>query len=137
MRIVLDTNVLISALLKQESIAADILSLWRENKYQLISCRQQLDEFRQTSRYEKIRRYIVSSRAGAMYNELAAEAIHVQNLPAVDLSADPKDNFILAMAVAGKADYLVTGDKRDLLALGQIEQTKIITLSEMLKILSH
>ena len=42
-------------------------------------------------------------------------------------SPDPGDNFLLALAEAGNADYLVTGDKSGLLALASHKSTRIIT----------
>jgi uncharacterized protein len=42
---------------------------------------------------------------------------------------DSKDNFLLNLAVDGKADYLITGDK-DLLEIGQIDKTSILTFKE-------
>jgi uncharacterized protein len=49
------------------------------------------------------------------------------NLPDVRLSADSDDNFLLALAEAGAADYLVTGDKGGLLTLKKHKRTQIIT----------
>lgn len=46
---------------------------------------------------------------------------------------DEKDNFLLNLSVDGKADYLVTGDK-DLLVVGKIEKTQILTYQEFQKI---
>jgi predicted nucleic acid-binding protein len=51
----------------------------------------------------------------------------VLKLPVIDASRDPADNFLLAMAQAGEADVLVTGDKRDLISLGSFQRTRIIT----------
>jgi len=47
----------------------------------------------------------------------------------IDVEAnDPNDSFLLAMALAGDADYLVTGDRRaGLVQLGHIERTRIVT----------
>lgn len=56
----------------------------------------------------------------------------VQNLPVVTVSPDPYDNYLLAMASAGSADFLVTGDKRDLLALKLYEGAKIVTVRDFL-----
>ena len=42
----------------------------------------------------------------------------VKSLPLVDVSPDPYDNYWLSIASGGEADYLVSGDKPDLLALG-------------------
>jgi putative PIN family toxin of toxin-antitoxin system len=46
---------------------------------------------------------------------------------------DEKDNFLLALVVDGKADYLITGD-HDLLAVGTIGDTRIVTISEFLSL---
>jgi len=51
---------------------------------------------------------------------------------AIEVCRDPKDNFLLSLAIDGKADYLLTGDK-DLLELKQIQQTKIQTLTDFLQ----
>jgi predicted nucleic acid-binding protein len=51
----------------------------------------------------------------------------VDGLPHLQLSPDPGDNFLLALAEAGKADYLVTGDKSGLLVLASHKSTRIIT----------
>jgi len=48
----------------------------------------------------------------------------------VSICRDPKDNFLLALAIDSKADFLVTGDQ-DLLSLKNIENTGIITLNQL------
>ena len=53
-------------------------------------------------------------------------------LPTVDLCNDPDDNPILAMALESKADFLVTGDKRDLLSMRRVGQTPIVSAAEFL-----
>ena len=53
-------------------------------------------------------------------------------LPAVTVCADPYDNYLLAMAKAGQAEFLLTGDKRDLLRLGAYEGARIVTVREFL-----
>ncbi|MCO6439577.1 MAG: hypothetical protein J5I81_00530 [Nitrococcus mobilis] len=45
----------------------------------------------------------------------------------MELSPDPDDNPILATAIVGGVDYLVTGDRRDLLCLGKVESVQIIS----------
>jgi predicted nucleic acid-binding protein len=56
----------------------------------------------------------------------------VSDLPAITASPDPYDNYLLAMAAAGGADFLVTGDKQDLLAFKLFEGTKITTVRDFL-----
>ena len=55
----------------------------------------------------------------------------------VNLSPDPDDNIILGIALAGKAEYLVTTDKADLLALKKVKTTKIVYLSAFIKQVSR
>jgi predicted nucleic acid-binding protein len=54
----------------------------------------------------------------------------------VDLSPDPKNSPILAAATAGKADLIVSGDKKHMLALGAVEGIPIVTAREALDRLS-
>jgi hypothetical protein len=51
----------------------------------------------------------------------------------MEVSRDQADNFLLAMARLGEADFLITGDKRDLLSLRAFRRTKIVTASRMLE----
>lgn len=54
------------------------------------------------------------------------DLIQVESI--VTICRDPKDNFLLALAKDGKADYLLTGDK-DLLDLIKFGKTKIKTIT--------
>jgi putative PIN family toxin of toxin-antitoxin system len=127
MRVVLDTSVLIAALITTGTPPDRIYQGWRKRRFELITSEWQLAEFRPVSRYERLRPYLVPAEAGAMVNGLRREAIVLQSLPAISRSSDPQDDPILATAVGGEADYLVTGDKRGLLALKTIGRARIIT----------
>jgi hypothetical protein len=63
-------------------------------------------------------------------NELKGLAVMVEPLSSVERSPDPDDNFLLGAAEAGRADFLVTGDKSGLLALKRHEGTRIISAAE-------
>lgn len=71
----------------------------------------QLDELRRASRYPKFQAVLQPHRVGAMVNNLQ-RAIVLDRLTLDVEAADPNDAFLLAMALAGDADYLVTGDRR-------------------------
>jgi putative PIN family toxin of toxin-antitoxin system len=131
-RLVIDTNVLISALLASQSLPASLIGLWREGRFNLLTSAEQLDELRRVTRYPKIRERLAPAIAGRLVNEIRDLAIVLSDLPTVSASPDPNDNFLLAMAASGSADFLVTGDKRDLLALKLFEGTKIITVRDFL-----
>jgi putative PIN family toxin of toxin-antitoxin system len=132
MRIVVDTGILIAALITKDTPPDLIYQVWRKNKFELITSGWQLSEFRRVSRYPKLRKYLVPSEAGNMINGLRYQALVLTDLPTLEVSPDPDDNPVLAMAVAGEADFLVSGDKRDLLALKIIEKTKIVTARNFL-----
>ena len=135
MRVVLDTNVLISALIAPGGWPDTLYQSWRDGRFVLISSEEQFDEFRRVSRYPRLRRFLQPAAAGTMLNEIRLLASLAGLLPEVDVSPDPADNFLLAMAQAGHADYLVTRDKDDLLALVRHKGTRIISVHQMVELL--
>jgi uncharacterized protein len=120
-RLVIDTNVLVSALLAETSLPAHLIALWREGRFDLLTSADQLDELIRVTRYQKIRGRLAPALAGRLINELRDLAAVVTNLPTVTVCTDPYDNYLLAMLGAGRADFLVTGDKRDLLGIALYE----------------
>jgi uncharacterized protein len=131
-RLVVDTNILISALLVEASLSAHLIVLWRQGRFDLLTWAEQPDELIRVTRYQKIRERLAPALAGRLINELRDIAVVLKNLPAVTVCQDPYDDYLLAMAVAGAADFLVTGDKRDLLSLRLYEGTKIATVRDFL-----
>ena len=87
------------------------------------------------SRYERLQRYLTPSQAGTLLKGLKREATVLADLPTIDRSPDPDDNPVLAMAIASEADFLVSGDKRDLLALGSVGGTRILSARQFLDML--
>lgn len=132
MRLVVDTNILISALLAGTSLPAHLIALWREGRFDLLTSAEQFDELTRVTRYPKIRERLVPALAGRLINELREIAVVVENLPAVSVCADPYDNYLLALAASGAADFLVTGDKQNLLGLKLYEGARIITVRDFL-----
>jgi uncharacterized protein len=65
-------------------------------------------------------------------NQIKRLAEGVDPLPYVECSPDPKDDFLLALSEAGSAEYLVTGDKSGLLALGRHKGTWIVSATDFL-----
>jgi putative PIN family toxin of toxin-antitoxin system len=130
--LIIDTNILISALLSSTSLPAHLVVLWREGRFDLLTSADQLDELMRVTRYPKIRERLAPALAGRLINEIRDLAVIVKDLPVVTASPDPNDNYLLGIALAGAADFLLTGDKRDLLGLKLYEGTKIITVREFL-----
>jgi len=136
MRVVLDTNILISALMVQAGHPAAVYRAWQEGYFTLVTCAEQLDELRATLRKPALAERIKPYRTGRLMNEMKGLAEVVSTLPRVQRSADPTDDFLLALSEAGKADYLVTGDKSGLLALARHHSTRIVSAREFAALLA-
>lgn len=130
MRVILDTNVLLGALISPYGAPDTIYRAWRAGRFELVTSQTQLEELRRASRYPKIKAILPAHRIGTMVNNLH-RALVLETLPALPdgfALADPNDAFLLAMALASDADYLVTGDRRaGLLQLGKIGRASIVT----------
>jgi putative PIN family toxin of toxin-antitoxin system len=132
MRVILDTNIIISALLVANSKPAELIAMWRQGKFDLLMCNEQLDELRRVTQYPKIRERLSPPLAGRLINQIKELSVSVVNLPDINLSEDPSDNFLLAMAIEGSADYLITGDISHLLHLKKVMGTSIISVTDFL-----
>src|SRR3546814_10427730 len=96
MRVVVDTNELVSALLHGRSLPFQLMALCREGKGTLITSGEQLEEMRRVTRYPNLRDRLNPAVAGRLVNELKVSAIVIENLPDVSVSPDPWDNYLLA-----------------------------------------
>jgi uncharacterized protein len=130
MRVVLDTNILVSALMVQLGYPAAIYRAWQEGYFTLLICEEQFDELRATLHKPAIAERIKPHKAGRLVNQLKEFAETIGSLPRVERSPDPTDDFLLALSEAGKADYLVIGDKSGLLALARHRSTRIVSARE-------
>lgn len=133
-RLVLDTNVLLSALISPHSPSRQLYELWLDRKIDVLTSLEQLDEIRAVTRYPRIRALLPPSLAGRLVNSLRDVATIVGPLPKVEHSPDPDDNFLLATAEVGRANYLVTGDKL-LLGLKKYKSTAIVAPTNILRLL--
>jgi uncharacterized protein len=134
-RVVLDTNIIISALISPNGVSAKIVAAAITQRFEILVHQRLLDEIRMTTAYPKIASRISRAQAGRLINEMADAATFIDRLPNVMRSTDPSDDFLLALAEAGRADFLVTGDKRDLIALETHGKTKIISARHFTDIL--
>jgi putative PIN family toxin of toxin-antitoxin system len=135
MRVILDTNMLVSALISPGGAPDRLYRAWKERRFELATSLDQLAEFRRVTRYPKRQRLIEPVAAGEMYNQLAALAYVPPKISRVEHSPDPADNFLLGIAEVTEADYLVTGDRRGLLDLKTFGRTHIVTPRTMIDII--
>lgn len=129
MRIVLDTNIIVSALISRAGPPGQVLAEVKRGRLTLITSVAQIAELRRVLDRPHLRRIIAPDAAQDLMANIEAVGEVVGDLPDVTASPDPDDNLILATAIAGRADRIVSGDKNDTLALGQIDGIPIVTAS--------
>ncbi len=86
MRVVLDTGILVAALIVTDTPPALIYQAWRKKRFELVTSEWQLDEFRRVSRYPKLRRFLKPVEAGNLVNGLRHQATVLKTLPTLELS---------------------------------------------------
>ena len=129
MRVILDSNILFSALISPHTPPHRIYQAWRQGVFELVTCEEQLEEIRRASRYPKLKNILQPHRVGLMLNNMQNATV-IDRLPSGYEATDPNDAFLLALADKSQAHYIVTGDKRaGILSLIAIGQTQIVTAS--------
>jgi putative PIN family toxin of toxin-antitoxin system len=111
MKVIIDTNVFVSGIIWSGK-PAQIVSKWLSGEFELILLAELLGEY-----LEIIERLSKNPELASQWRDtLIKRATFVSVTQTVDICRDPDDNFILALGLASKADYLITGD-RDILAI--------------------
>jgi uncharacterized protein len=132
LRIVLDTNILVSAII-HEGKPRNLLKMGIDDKYKIILSKETLSELAevlQRPKFKMKREDIIHIISALMQT---GDLVKVSsNFETID--DDPDDNIIINTAHDGKADYIVTGDK-DLKIIKRFHKIKIVSVDEMLKIL--
>lgn len=127
-RAVLDVNVLVSALISPSGTPAKILGAWRDERFVVVTSEPILAEFERVVRQPRFSpRYgLTGPRVRRLVRGLRQFAlVTASTLEVHGVARDPDDDMLLACAVEGDADYLVTGDQ-DLLALNEYEGVQIL-----------
>lgn len=131
MLVLLDTNVLLSAILSPTGPSALIHKAWRGKRFELVTCLEQIEEIRRASRYPRFRAALQPHRFGVLINSMTRARVWTAPLPKLHTAHDPTNTFLLNLAAAAEAHYLVTGDKRShILALKKVGGTTILTPRE-------
>ena len=128
LRLVLDTNVVISAALMERSIARQVFEIALTQGEILVSDETQ-DELTEVLMRPKFDRYIAEEQRLLFLANFLQLAVSVEIMQRITACRDPKDDKFLELAVNGNADCIVTGDK-DLLVLHPFEGITILTLTE-------
>jgi putative PIN family toxin of toxin-antitoxin system len=136
MRVVLDANILISGIAFSAGLQSRIIDRRAAGAFHLLVSRHLIDEvIRALARSEFARRTEDGYRAKITMALDGAEWIVVDDVE-FGIATHPEDELILATAVLGNADLLVTGDKQ-LLKLGRVEGVRIVDSRTFLELLGE
>ena len=126
-RLVVDANAWISSLLKPRF--HERLKIVFDAGYHLLVSEELFSDLASAMRKPYLVKHIKQVEYESLVSLLRAEAELVDVHSIVVACRDPKDNFLLALAKDGNADYLITGDN-DLWSMKQFEKTIIVSLNE-------
>ncbi len=135
MRVVLDTNILISALITKGTSPDRLYQAWRRGEIELVTSIAQIRELTDVLARDRLQKFLHADEAAALVENIGTRAVILDELPTVSLSPDPMDNQILATAIAGGVDLIVSGDKKGMLALRQAGSIPIVTARMALELL--
>jgi putative PIN family toxin of toxin-antitoxin system len=130
-RVVLDTNLLISAALVAQGKPRRVLT-WARTNAPLIASLPLLKEIRTRLERPKFRKYLSAEDAESFVLDFAAVCEKPALSGSIRVCRDPDDDMVLETAVAGRADCIVTGDQ-DLLVLDPFQGIRILAPADFLK----
>ncbi|MCU0326261.1 MAG: putative toxin-antitoxin system toxin component, PIN family [Spirosomaceae bacterium] len=132
MKIVIDTNLFISAFISLNS--RQRLNLILENPiYEILMDDTLFNEIYTVINRPKFTKYVNSDQIENFLKLINERTTFINTQSVVQFSPDPNDDFLLALCKDGEADYLLTGNKIDLLELFYFGKTKILSLSEFIQ----
>lgn len=137
MKVVLDANVYISALLSTRGVPRQIIDLWREETFELLISEAILEEVARVLRYPRVAKlHKLSEKEQEEFLALFRDETKlIQPKRRLSVSPDETDNRYLECAVEGGAEVLVTGDKRHLLPIKEYKGIAIISPATFLMLL--
>ena len=135
-RAVIDTNILVRAVIKPLGSVGPIITRLRDGAYLAVYSFPLLEELIAKLSLPRIRfkYHLTESDIATVVALLLLRGLLVVPERRIEVCRDPKDNMVLEAAVAGEADYIVTGDE-DLLVLDPFEGIRIVGAAEFLKAL--
>ena len=134
MRVVLDTNILVSALITKNTPPDELYQAWLRNDIELVTSDAQIDEVTDVLARPRLRKNVDSDEAAQRVAAIHRHSIVLSWVQVTKRSPDPKDDPILAVAVIGNAELVVSGDRSHMLALGDVEGIPILSAREALSI---
>lgn len=111
-KVVVDTNIWVSALVAPTGVAARLVDLWRQDKFKLVVSEQQIDELTEVLTRPRFLKYRIDEQETAdLLESISTRSERITLKDDIKLCSDPDDDIFIEAAILGKARYLITGDK--------------------------
>lgn len=139
-KVVLDTNVFVSGILRKDGVPGQVLEFWKRNSFIVVVSPGIVREIQNVLTYYKISRILEKYGVEQHDMELFFSTLRFSVLLVIPrrtvtvIAEDPSDNKFLACAEAGDANYIISGD-RHLLGLGKFKKTRILSPRDFLSLL--
>ncbi len=133
-RVVLDTNIFISALLKRNGICGLIIQAWHNQEFTLLYSTELILELKDVVQYIRLKPRLRRAEIGALIRQIWLQGSRVFENRNTTNSTDPKDDFLIAIAQNGEADYLISRDIQGILEL-PLQNIQVLTPESFLQIL--
>ena len=134
MNVILDTNIWISFLIGKR--LHNVADIFERSDVQVYVSKELINELVVVLSRPKVSKYISTESVEAMWTLMREKCYAIEEYPVEDADIrDPKDVYLLSMADAIPANFIVTGDY-DLLTLGKYNRTPILSFSDFMQVLS-
>jgi len=129
-RVVFDTNIVVSALLNEAGLPALLLDLATNKKIQLFYSPALITEYEEVLKRKKFN--LPQEKINKVLEEIKSSSRQVYSTETITLiTRDPADNRILEVSQAAKADYIITGNKRHF-PFARFKRVRIVTPREFI-----
>ena len=136
MRLILDTNVLVSALIQRNFPYLIVDQILADDKLRLCLSEQVFAEYVAVLSREKFSRFPdFHFRAQTLLADIESQALKFNPAISLDIISDKADNRLLELAETCQADYLVTGNTSDF-TMTEYKGTKIVSPKELFELLN-
>jgi len=131
LRVVLDTNVLVSGLIMLGK-PRELLSIIARREATLVLSKEILNEFTKVMRQNKLTEYVTEEQVERFIENIERIAEFVELESHLEVVNDPKDDIVINTAIDGRADLIVSGDHH-LLSLKEFRGIKIASVDEAVR----
>ena len=131
-RIIIDTNLFISLLIGKKM--GELKQIIASSQFQLVISQTLIEEIREVARRPKFARYFSMDNVEAFLDFLTSISVTYELHKVPSRCRDPKDDFLLELAVVSESEFLLSGDD-DLLEMNRIGICKIMSVQDFLLLL--